>query len=371
MTEIPTSADEITAAWLTTVLAEAGLTGSATVQSIAKQRIGEGVGFMGELHRITLEYDGEPPSRCPHSLIAKIPTSDEAYRAIALLMDLYGREHRFYQQVAARTGISTPAVYHNAADASNHAYILLLEDLSHTRVGDQLASCSLDDARLALREIARLHGSWWESPQLAELDWIPDSADAEYIALLKGIYQLGWPAFLAKLGDELAQFPPEFIDIGERFGEHFETVLAQMNERPKTLAHYDYRLDNMLFDDSGETTRLVVIDWQLIHRSLGVLDVAYFLGGNFPVEVRRKREQQLLHYYHDQLISNGVSDYSFDQCWEDYRLSTLALLLFMVSSQNDIALSELNDRGQNLVTTMFERYVTTILDADAGDFLPK
>ena len=370
MTEIPTSSDEITAEWLTTVLAEAGLSGGATVQAIGKQRIGEGVGFIGELNRITLEFDGEPPAACPRSLIAKIPTTDEAYRSIAELLDLYGREHNFYQQVAARTGISTPAVYHNAADADRHAYILLLEDLSHTRVGDQLASCSIDDARLALQEVARLHGGWWQSPQLAQFDWIPDSADPEYIALLKDVYQAGWPALLAKQGDELAEFPAGFIDIGDRFGKHFEEVFARMNEGPKTLAHFDYRLDNMLFDDSGDSTRLVVIDWQLVHRSVGLLDVSYFLSGNFPVEVRRKLEREMVHYYHDQLISNGVGDYSFDRCWEDYRLSTLALLFFMVSNQNDIDLAKLNDRGQELITAIFERYATTILDVDAGAFLP-
>jgi thiamine kinase-like enzyme len=372
MTEIhiPIKVEEITPAWLTRVLARNGLNGGVAVNSIATERIGEGVGFIGELQRITLEYATEPPPDCPQTLIAKFPTSNEAYRSIALLLNLYGREHQFYRQIAEHTGISTPVVYHNDADPDRHAYILLLEDLSHTRVGDQLASCSLDDARLALQEAARLHSAWWESPRLQEFNWIPDIADVEYIALLKGVYQLGWPAFLAKQGNELPIFPDEFIDIGHRFGQHFDTAMANMNDLPKTLAHYDYRLDNMLFDDSQEHTRLVVIDWQMIHRSTGVFDVAYFLGGNFPVEVRRDREHELVRYYHDHLIGNGVSDYSFDQCWEDYRLSTLALLLFMVSSQNEIELSDLNDRARTLVTSMFERYATTILDAGAGDFLP-
>jgi|TARA_Y100000310_G_scaffold332478_1_gene408145 hypothetical protein len=370
MTEIPTTTDEISAEWLTGALDAAGLTGGSKVQSITRQRIGEGVGFIGELHRIALQFDGEPPPRCPRSLIAKIPTSDAAYRSVAQLMDLYGREHNFYRLVAARTDIRTPAVYYNAADAERQAYLLLLEDLCHTRVGDQLASCSADDARLALQEVARLHASWWQSPQLAELDWMPDSADPEYVALLKGVYQLGWPALLVKQGDELSEFPAEFIAIGERFGEHFDTVFTRINESPKTLAHYDYRLDNMLFDDSADTTRLVVIDWQLAHRSFAMLDVSYFLSGNFPVEVRRKCEVEMVHYYHDQLTSHGVSDYSFDRCWEDYRVSTLALLIFMVTSQNDIELSKLNDRAQALIAAIFERYTTSILDADAGSFLP-
>ena len=31
----------------------------------------------------------------------------------------------------------------------------------------------------------------------------------------------------------------------------------------------------------------MLIDWQLIQKNVGALDVAYFLAGNFPIDVRR------------------------------------------------------------------------------------
>ena len=54
---LPATSDDITVAWLNDVLGETGVFQDTTVRSFERQVIGEGVGFVGELSRLTLTYE--------------------------------------------------------------------------------------------------------------------------------------------------------------------------------------------------------------------------------------------------------------------------------------------------------------------------
>jgi len=367
---IPKTSDDITVEWLNEAIADSGVNGGATVRSISKERIGEGAGFVGTLNRVTIEYEGDAPASAPRSVIVKIPTDDEAFRNLAMLLRLYERESNFYEQVAPDIDVSMPKAYYNAADPSTQSFVLVLEDIADGRVGDQLASCTVDEARLALQEIAKLHAAWWDSPRLAELDWIPSVTDPAYAGLVKGLFQGGWQAFLQKQGNELPAYPEELVDLARRFGEHFDELVEELKKGHRTISHSDFRLDNMLFD-AGPDRPIVIIDWQLSQSDGGMLDVTYFLGGNLNVEARREHGEDLVRAYHDALLANGVKDYPFDECWRDYRLATTILFVFMVANQDQVNLNDYNERGQNLFQAMFERFSAAILDANVGEFLPE
>ena len=84
---MPKTSEEITPDWLNAVLVDS-VTGGAQVSSIAKEIIGQGAGFLGELTRLTLTYDRETPS-APRAIIAKLPTQDVAVRSLAQLVNVY------------------------------------------------------------------------------------------------------------------------------------------------------------------------------------------------------------------------------------------------------------------------------------------
>lgn len=52
----------------------------------------------------------------------------------------------------------------------------------------------------------------------------------------------------------------------------------------------------------------------------GVRDLAYLIALHSFPEQRALIEKPLLHQYYDCLQSGGVSNYRWDQLWEDYRL---------------------------------------------------
>jgi hypothetical protein len=77
----------------------------------------------------------------------------------------------------------------------------------------------------------------------------------------------------------------------------------------------------MMFANTEDDPALTLIDWQLIHYGPGVCDISYFFIFSLPVNLRRQAERELLQLYHAALVEHGVTDYSFEQCWQDYRLS--------------------------------------------------
>jgi aminoglycoside/choline kinase family phosphotransferase len=360
---LPRTYDDITLEWLNESVQD--IRGSARIQSFDREVIGQDVGFVGELSRMHLRYEG-PPATAPASLIAKLPATDESVRNIAQAFGFYEREINFYQSMALLVGVRTPACYYAAMEPASGRFVLLLEDLAPARCGDQLGSCSIEEAKLILGELARLQAQWWESPRLAEFAWLPGIDDPLLTQVLSFIYQQSWPHFVKEFEGQL---PVEIFDIGERVGKNFITIVEGLKGRPTTIVHTDFRLDNMLFD-LPDGSPFALIDWQLVQRGLGAVDVTYFLAGNFPIGVRREHQEDLLHAYHNALLSGGVTNYEFDQCWQDYRLAALFMMVFLVAGREQVDMDQYGDRAHTLMDTIMERYTTAILDLGAAEFLP-
>ena len=104
-----------------------------------------------------------------------------------------------------------------------------------------------------------------------------------------------------------------------------------------------------------------MIDWQDISHGEGVWDVAWFIGGCLQVTSERQMEErQLLKIYHETLKANGVSGYTFNTCWEDYRLAIsryFVQAVLMVASLNPE-----DDRENRLARAVSERFIAAITD---------
>lgn len=134
---IPTSVDDITPEWLTGVLAESGVSPVAVI-AVEATRIGEGVGFIGEIHRIALSYE-DPATAiaagAPASVVSKIPTQDPGGRMIGTMLRLYEKESGFYRYLAEDSPVHVPVCFYNGADVESQQWCLLLEDMSAYDVG--------------------------------------------------------------------------------------------------------------------------------------------------------------------------------------------------------------------------------------------
>ncbi len=107
---IPGGINELTAEWIELAL-QRDLPG-CRVDSISVQRIGEGVGFLGELARVGISYDSNPNDGGPASVIVKLPTNVPEPRAIGGGMGFYEREVGFYREFGEQAGPRVPKCYY-------------------------------------------------------------------------------------------------------------------------------------------------------------------------------------------------------------------------------------------------------------------
>jgi aminoglycoside phosphotransferase (APT) family kinase protein len=355
MPAIPRTLVEITPAWLTNALREHGCLAEATVQAVAAQSVGAEFGFLDCLARLRLTYD-RIENGAPASVIVKLPTADELHRNIGNFYSAYEREIRFYREVAPHSPIRVPRTFCLAMDREADAYLLVMEDLGSLTPGDQVQGLTADEAHAGVEAIGRFHATWWESPRLATLDWMPTRN------FRAARYQSMWPKFRETIGPQLS---PAAVALGERLNERLESLLQKIEAGPRTIVHSDFRADNLLFDGPS----VAVLDWQLAIRSHGALDVARLLCGSLPSGDRARREAELVRHWHDALAAGGVKDYSFQQAFEDYRLAAFLCLYYPVTIHE--AEEAGGRRGTALAHAQIERFFTAALELEVAALIVK
>ena len=201
---------------------------------------------------------------------------------------------------------------------------------------------------------------WWGKVQTPELEWVP-SVVHERIQGLAGMWPDLWQGFQAKFADRL---PEGAIAVGDRIAASYWSLMTTLGARPWTLLHQDYRVENLFFGDDD----VVVIDWQGLGRGPGAYDLAYELGGSMTVDDRRANEERIVRAYFDRLVAGGVTGYSFDDLWRDYRLSHLVNTStpVLVGATMDLA----NERGVELIATLGNRHFAAAVDLDAVALIP-
>jgi hypothetical protein len=300
-------------------------------------------------------YDG--PTAAPRSMIAKLPAADPTSRATAGALRNYEIEVSFYRQLAPQLPVRAPRCYHAHLDTTGTDFVLLLEDVAPARQGDQLAGCSLDQAALAVEELPRLHAPRWGDPSLAGLDWLHRSTEeaVDFTSqLVAGLF--------AGFCDRYAgRVDADIMALGERLMARLPKYLGD-RQGPSTVAHGDFRLDNLLFGIDEAGPPVVVVDWQTVTHGPGIGDLSYFLGAGLVPETRRSHEDGLVRAYHGALRAAGVVDLGWDDCWTQYRRYTFGGLIMAVAAS---MLVEQTDRGDDMFVTMAQRHGRHAIDLEA------
>lgn len=361
---IPATMDEVDSPWLTAALRAAGVISEAAVTASPRVTIGQGVGILGELARVTLEYDRAEPG-APKTLIAKIPTADPGGRGVAQMLGFYEKEARFYTELYDHVGVRTARGYYTACDVENVKYIILMEDLSALELGDQVKGATAEECERLIGEVAKLHIKWWQTPELDALDWVP-AGNSDVIKLAAVAYAQAIQPFLANFGEHLTG---EERDMALRYMHRMNPMQDAFASAPLTLCHGDLRLDNVFWGSADGSSPVTLVDWQIAIKARGPYDIGYFMSQSVDPGVRASIEERLVREYHRRLVDGGVKGYSFDDCWEDYRISTMFCLTYPVVACGSIDLA--NERGVDLGTRMLKRSLSAIGDLKAADVLDK
>ena len=362
---LPTGVDQIDAAWLTDALRRGGaLANDAFIATCEAQPLGVGGGLIGSLARVRIGYDGAPTG-APTRLIAKFPSPVAANRAVADAFDMYGREVRFYETLAATTSLGHPRCYFAARASDSSDFVLLLEDLGDRRIGDQVEGSGLADAEVVVDAMAAFHAQNWNRVSEPRFDWLTSHANDVQIGGMQAGFTQGWPKFAS---DFAAFIPPTVLRWGGRVGPNTGAILRALCSGPQTICHADFRLENMFFAAHPSQPEFAIVDWQSITKSSGAQDLAYYLTQSVRLDVRRRHERELLARYLDGLRTGGVRDYDIDDLELAYRRATLYLLEYAVVIASTLDLG--SERGAAIARALSQRACAALDDLDCGALLP-
>jgi hypothetical protein len=266
--------------------------------------------WVSTLTFLTAAYTSDASADLPRRLVVKSLLVPPA------APDDHGAEAHFYRNVAPLLG-GPPLVRCVAALDGNDAdsETVVLEDLRETHdhppwpLPPSPAQCER-----AIDALARIHAHWWEAPELGDSFGRFHTSDS-LTTMVHGI-AAHLPAFMDAVGDAL---PAASRRVYERvFSSSLAPWLRLTNTRALTVAHGDAHSWNFLFPRSGDGPAFL-IDWQLWHLDLGARDLAFMMALHWYPSRRRELERPLLESYYRGLVERGITSYSFDDLWLDYR----------------------------------------------------
>ena len=361
MASFPTTTKEITAEWMTEAFHQSGvISADASVSDVVLDPAGAGLGFMGEVTSVGLVYEGDSGS-APKNVVVKFPTQSPEIRAMMHPTRIYEREHRFYAELADESPLRTPVIYHvtcePAPEPEDERYVLVMEDLAGLTLGDQVAGTTLQQTAAALEGLGAHHARFWNGAGMENADFIP-IINGPLNQAGSAIYEASLPGFMEAFGETIR---PELADFVATYAARRPRILDDLAAAPKTLVHFDFRADNLFFDDTGKVS---VIDWQAISQGGGGADVGYFLSQNIGVEERRANESDLLKTYHEALTANGVTGYDGEALLADYRVGIECGWMIPVLAVGSLDFS--SERAIALWTAVIERTQAALIDHGFG-----
>ncbi len=340
--------EELTAAWLSAAL------GTGPVEGFTVEPVG--TGQMSESRRVDIDYASEADSG-PPSVVLKTASADETSRSTGISLGVYDREVRFYRELGPRIGGPLPECHLATIDVDG-LFTLLLEDVAPAEQGDQIAGCGVGHARLAIRELAKLHAPVFADPQLGATPWLNQGN-----LLNQGVLSQLLPAFLEQYAERVSA---EHAEVCRRFVASLDGWFSDRRP-PLGLVHGDYRLDNMLFGAEDAPRRFVAVDWQTVSWGPVMTDAAYFIGGSLLLEDRRLHEKTLVREYWEALHAHGVRGFEWEQCWEEYRRQVFLGIVMTVAPAMIVQRTE---RGDEMFMASLARYAQQALDLDSLALLP-
>ena len=309
-----TTSQEIDTAWLDQILRREGL---LTSGALAGFDIKTSAGSWSQNAQIALSYAEGSTGEMPASLFLKTCRISDGFGSSEV--DYYTRDY------VGMPGLPLVPCYSAAYSAEHGAYHLLLADLSATHNHYWERPFTLEFGQTVARAIAALHAPYWSLNQTHPVKLSQPGA-AELDRYFGHIRQ-GLEPLLKSAAPDIDQAQLALLPL------IFERHPARLLERCQqltgfTLVQGDINPGNILVPDNADSYQpLYLIDRQPFGWSLttwlGLSDLTYFLITWQEPDVRRKLEIPVLQSYYAELIARGVTDYTWEQLWADYRLCAI------------------------------------------------
>jgi Ecdysteroid kinase-like family len=316
MEKVIKTPEEVTPTWLTGVLRESDFLRRGKVISV-KVKLTKTL-MVSVVSRLEVSYSLDAPASAPAKLFLKLSRPNLSQ---AISSELNSKEVEFYRTIPCEM-VAPPfircydASYSSESDSSH----LLLDDLSETHFQPE---SSLPPSKLycelAVECLAQLHAHWWEHPQLGKK--IGKLFDESKLNAFVGKVEENVTSFIAFLGDDLSAKRRKIYD---RLLSSKHKIWGRLTDATGlTVTHGDAHWWNLLYPRDMDKHRVCLFDWQLWHVDVGARDLAFMVALGGYSQRRAAMEENLIRHYYDSLIKYGVKNFTWDDCWNDYRWSAI------------------------------------------------
>lgn len=296
VSQLPTEPEQITAAWLDSVLPEHDVAAVQLEHVIAGTTTK--LFIRGEL------ADGSELRLCVKGVFDEPRLPVRAFGA--------QQEALFFRDLAPHVDIQLFRTWF--ADVDEQQGIVMFDDLrgpgmTFTEVGTVWTK---DLVAAALEVQAAWHASTWDLPR-GRYPFLASSNEVLIAAADVLFSEEHWNAHTSD--PATVTIPEPFTDrarmdaaVRALFRLHANTVHA--------LSHGDAHIGNTYLDADG---RPGFYDWQTFCLAPPLDDVSYFIAGAMTVEDRREHEQDLLRHYLSALAACGAPTPAWEEAWRTYR----------------------------------------------------
>lgn len=304
----PGSADQITEAWLTTVLVPPGNPARVTGIDV----LSRSDGTTNRL-RLGLSYEGAEVTLPPSVFVKFSPNL--SHRIALNASGMTDQETWFYRDLRPLASVATPQLLAAESHPASGRFVLVLEDLAARGVtfNDATRALTRDEADRLIDALASLHAGMWENPRLQNRRFSTpvQGRYADFFHLVNRPFLR-----LAIKRGGLDLIPAEVRNL-KTLQHRFWQQLALDSTSPVTMIHGDCHAGNVYFDQAGMPG---LYDWQLVRRGSWGYDLGYCLMSVLAIDDRRAWERDLLARYFERLREHGVAVVpSAEEGWRHYR----------------------------------------------------
>lgn len=255
----------------------------------------------------------------------------------------------FYRDIAPTLSVRVPRAYYAGVDEETGSGHIIMEDLipQGVRFLSAMSPYTMEQARLSLDQLARLHGGTWNADPAAQ-PWVNDKLS---------YFHANPPVSPARLTELIRQERGDWLPDALRDGDRIYAAIAALAHRNQTgdlsFVHGDCHAGNVWEGPDG----IGLVDWQVLQRGNWSQDVAYHIAAALSVEDRRAHERDLLAHYLDRLAAHGGTPPAFDKAWA----------LYMAASPYGLLMWGITLRVEPAIVTQFVTRLGTAA-ADHGAF---
>lgn len=210
---------------------------------------------------------------------------------------------------------------------------------------------SFEVANQTFLAIATVHAKYWRDGDLLteNYNWLRGSSwvngkDKQSWQASQGMIQKIWEEYTqleaAATEDGSIQWDPLVRLITEKAmrGISWEDQLKRLNKDSHfCLVHGDFwpgnvmiSRDNRDFGKRNSSRMLKILDWEMVGIGSGPQELGQYIISNMDTGDRRKYELQLIRNYFNKLVELNVKDFSWESCWNEYKIGGLERWLWFL-----------------------------------------